>query len=110
MKCQKELENYEGFYHLLGMEGSVENSKLQYIIRDFDMDAYEVRKQVFETICSDLREIYGYESVTLQMKDQYFNMREKVEPVKYIVDIAEQAMKDVGVTPLVVPIRGGYRW
>jgi len=100
-------ENYEGFYHLLGMEGSVENSKLQYIIRDFEMDAYNTRKDKFEIICSDLRAKYGEESVTLQMKDQYFNMREKVEPVKYIVDIAEQAMKDVGVTPMVVPIRGG---
>jgi tripeptide aminopeptidase len=100
-------ENYEGFYHLLGMEGSVENSKLQYIIRDFNMDAYNTRKDKFETICSDLCSKYGEESVSLQMKDQYFNMREKVVPVKYIVDIAEQAMKDVGVTPMVVPIRGG---
>jgi tripeptide aminopeptidase len=100
-------ENYEGFYHLLGMEGSVENSKLQYIIRDFDMDAYNERKNKFESICSDIRSKYGDESISLQMKDQYFNMREKVEPVKYIVDIAEQAMKDVGVIPMVVPIRGG---
>jgi len=100
-------ENYEGFYHLLGMEGSVENSKLQYIIRDFDMDAYNIRKEKFETICKELQTKHGEESVALQMKDQYFNMREKVEPVKYIVDIAEQAMKDVGVTPMVIPIRGG---
>ena len=103
----EKTENYEGFYHLLGIEGSVENSKLQYIIRDFDMDAYNARKNKFETICKDLRAKYGEENVTLQMKDQYFNMREKIEPVKYIVDIAEQAMKDVGVTPKVVPIRGG---
>jgi len=103
----EKTENYEGFYHLLGMEGSVENSKLQYIIRDFDMTAYNVRKQKFETICKDLGHRYGKENVTLQMKDQYFNMREKVEPVKYIVDIAEQAMKDVGVEPMVIPIRGG---
>jgi len=103
----EKTENYEGFYHLLGMEGSVENSKLQYIIRDFDMEVYNTRKDKFESICSDLRTKYGEESVSLQMKDQYFNMREKVEPVKYIVDIAEQAMKDVGVTPMVVPIRGG---
>ena len=100
-------ENYEGFYHLLGMEGSVENSKLQYIIRDFDMDAYNIRKEKFETICKALQAKHGEGSVALQMKDQYFNMREKVEPVKYIVDIAEQAMKDVGVTPMVIPIRGG---
>jgi len=103
----EKTENYEGFYHLLGIEGSVENSKLQYIIRDFDMDAYNARKNKFEIICKDLRAKYGEENVTLQMKDQYFNMREKIEPVKYIVDIAEQAMKDVGVTPKVVPIRGG---
>ena len=100
-------ENYEGFYHLLGMEGSVENSKLQYIIRDFDMDAYNGRKDIFESLCSDIRSKYGEESVSLQMKDQYFNMREKIEPVKFIVDIAEQAMKDVSVTPMIVPIRGG---
>ena len=103
----EKTENYEGFYHLLGMEGSVENSKLQYIIRDFDMDAYNGRKDIFESLCSDIRSKYGEESVSLQMKDQYFNMREKVEPVKYIVDIAEQAMKDVSVTPMIVPIRGG---
>lgn len=103
----EKTENYEGFYHLLGMEGSVENSKLQYIIRDFDMEAYNGRKNKFEAICSDLCAKYGEDSVSIQMKDQYFNMREKVEPVKYIVDIAEQAMKDVGVTPIVVPIRGG---
>lgn len=103
----EKTENYEGFYHLLGMEGSVENSKLQYIIRDFDMDAYIERKNKFESLCADIQSKYGEESVSLQMKDQYFNMREKVEPVKYIVDIAEQAMKDVGVTPMVVPIRGG---
>lgn len=103
----EKTENYEGFYHLLGMEGSVENSKLQYIIRDFDMEAYNGRKNKFEAICSDLCAKYGEDSVSIQMKDQYFNMREKVEPVKYIVDIAEQAMKDVGVTPMVVPIRGG---
>lgn len=103
----EKTENYEGFYHLLAMEGSVENSKLKYIIRDFDITAYEARKQKFEGICKELQEKYGEENVTLEMKDQYFNMREKVEPVKYIVDIAEQAMKDVGVTPMVIPIRGG---
>ena len=100
-------ENYEGFYHLLGIEGSVENSKLKYIIRDFDITAYEARKHKFETICKELQLQYGEENVILEMKDQYFNMREKIEPVKYIVDIAEQSMKDVGVTPMVVPIRGG---
>ncbi|MRT94035.1 peptidase T [Ancylomarina sp. 16SWW S1-10-2] len=100
-------ENYEGFYHLIGMEGSVENSKLQYIIRDFDMDAYKERKNKFESLYADIRSKYGEGSISLQMKDQYFNMREKIEPVKYIVDIAEQAMKDVGVTPMIVPIRGG---
>jgi len=103
----EKTENYEGFYHLLGMEGSVENSKLKYIIRDFDMTAYKARKKKFETICKELQLKYGKDNVTLEMKDQYFNMREKVEPVKYIVDIAEQAMKDVGVEPMVIPIRGG---
>ncbi|WP_372641957.1 peptidase T [Ancylomarina sp.] len=103
----EKTEDYEGFYHLLGIEGSVENSKLKYIIRDFDITAYEARKHKFETICKELQLQYGEENVILEMKDQYFNMREKIEPVKFIVDIAEQAMRDVGVTPLVVPIRGG---
>lgn len=100
-------EGYEGFYHLISMEGSVESSNLQYIIRDFDMVAYKERKKFIESLCAEFCEKYGEESVSLQITDQYFNMREKVEPVKHIVDMAEEAMKQVGIEPMVIPIRGG---
>lgn len=103
----EKTESYQGFYHLISMEGSVENSNLQYIVRDFDMEAYTGRKQFLESLCAEFCEKYGEESVSLEMTDQYFNMREKVEPVKYIVDIAEEAMKQVGVEPMIIPIRGG---
>lgn len=103
----EKTENYQGFYHLISMSGSVENSNLQYIIRDFDMEAYQGRKQFIEELCAEFCEKYGEDSVSLEMTDQYFNMREKVEPVKYIVDIAEEAMKQVGVEPMIIPIRGG---
>ena len=103
----EKTENYQGFYHLISMGGSVENSNLQYIIRDFDMESYNGRKQFIEALCTEFCEKYGEDSVSLEMTDQYFNMREKVEPVKYIVDIAEEAMKQVGVEPMIIPIRGG---
>ncbi len=103
----EKTENYQGFYHLISMGGSVENSNLQYIIRDFDMSAYQGRKQFIEGLCAEFCKKYGEDSVSLEMTDQYFNMREKVEPVKYIVDIAEEAMKQVGVEPMIIPIRGG---
>lgn len=103
----EKTEGYEGFNHLIAMEGGVESSTLQYIIRDFDMQKYEERKQLFENICKEYQQKYGEENVILEMVNQYYNMREKVEPVKYIVDIAEQAMKEVDVEPMVIPIRGG---
>ncbi len=99
-------EGYEGFYHLVGMEGSVEKTELTYIIRDFDRDRFERRKKELEHLARKINnEFPGCASI--EIKDQYFNMREKVEPVSYIVDIAEQAMKNAGLTPKVVPIRGG---
>ncbi len=99
-------EGYEGFYHLVGMEGTVEKTELTYIIRDFDRDRFERRKKEFEHLTRKInKEFPGCAS--LEIKDQYFNMREKVEPVSYIVEIAEQAMKNAGLTPKVVPIRGG---
>jgi tripeptide aminopeptidase len=103
----EKTEGYEGFYHLIAMEGGVEQSTLQYIIRDFDRDNYEKRKVLFEDICKDLAKKYGDDNVQLEMKNQYYNMREMVEPVKYIVDIAEEAMKSLDVIPKVIPIRGG---
>lgn len=99
-------EGYEGFYHLVGMEGSVEKTELTYIIRDFDRDRFERRKKELEHLCRKINnEFPGCASI--EIKDQYFNMREKVEPVSYIVDIAEKGMKESGLTPKVVPIRGG---
>ena len=103
----EKTEAYEGFNHLIAMEGGVESSTLQYIIRDFDMQKYEERKQLFENLYKEYQQKYGEENVILEMLNQYYNMREKVEPVKYIVDIAEQAMKEVDVEPMVIPIRGG---
>lgn len=103
----EKTEGYEGFNHLIAMEGGVESSTLQYIIRDFDMQKYEKRKQLFEDLCKEYQQKYGEENVILEMVNQYYNMREKVEPVKYILDIAEQAMKEVDVEPMVIPIRGG---
>lgn len=103
----EKTEGYQGFYHLIAMNGGVESSSLQYIIRDFDMTNYEARKKFIEDLCAEYNQILGEGTVTLEMTNQYYNMREKVEPVKYIVDIAEEAMKEVGVTPMVIPIRGG---
>lgn len=99
-------EGYEGFYHLVGMEGSVEKTELTYIIRDFDRDRFERRKKELQHLCRKINnEFPGCASI--EISDQYFNMREKVEPVSHIIEIAEQAMKNAGVTPRVVPIRGG---
>lgn len=99
-------EGYEGFYHLVGMQGTVEKTVLTYIIRDFDRDRFERRKKEFEHLVRKINREFP-DCASLEINDQYYNMREKVEPVSYIVDIAEQAMKNAGLTPKVVPIRGG---
>lgn len=100
-------EGYEGFYHLIGFNGEVEETKLQYIIRDFDMTKFKERKNTMASVVSELNKKYGEGTVILEMKDQYYNMKEKVEPVKHIVETAFKAMEEVGVTPKVTPIRGG---
>jgi tripeptide aminopeptidase len=100
-------EGYEGFYHLMSINGNVEKTELQYIIRDFDRDRFERRKKEEEHIVRKINKEFGEGTASVELKDQYYNMREKIEPVKYIVDIAEQAMKDVGVEPIIRPIRGG---
>jgi len=100
-------EGYEGFYHLLSFSGDVEQSKLYYIIRDFNREVFENRKQNLTAIIQELNSKYGENTILLEMNDQYYNMREKIEPVKEIVDIAYQAMENVGITPIVQPIRGG---
>lgn len=99
-------EGYEGFYHLVSIEGTVEKTTLTYIIRDHDRDRFERRKKEFEHLTRKIN--HEFPGVAhLEIKDQYYNMREKIEPVSHIIDIALQAMKDAGVTPHVVPIRGG---
>ena len=99
-------EGYEGFYHLVGIEGTVEKTTLTYIIRDHDRDRFERRKKELEHLTRKVNnEFPGVAS--LEISDQYYNMREKIEPVKHIIDIAIEAMKQADVEPKVVPIRGG---
>ncbi|SNR16075.1 peptidase T [Tenacibaculum jejuense] len=98
---------YEGFFHLHSIEGKVEQTILRYIIRDHDMDLFQKRKETMKSIVKKINEEIGSNAIQVEIKDQYFNMREKVEPVMYIVDIAEEVMKDLGITPLIKPIRGG---
>ncbi len=100
-------EGYEGFFHLHTMKGEVENTELYYIIRDHDMKIFQERKAVFQKVADDLNKKLGEDLIAVEIKDQYFNMRKKVEPVMHIVDIAEQAMKDLGIKPLIKAIRGG---
>jgi len=100
-------EGYEGFFHLTNMEGTVEKSSLSYIIRDHDRDRFERRKKEFAHLVNKINAEFGDSTATLEMRDQYYNMREKIEPVMHIIDLAFNAMNDVGVTPKVKPIRGG---
>ncbi|MHB9142723.1 MAG: peptidase T [Paludibacter sp.] len=100
-------QDYEGFYHLTNMEGTVEKSTLSYIIRDHDSDRFDRRKKEFEHLVNKINAEFGPETAVLEMRDQYYNMREKIEPVMHIIDEAFEAMKQVGVTPNVKPIRGG---
>jgi tripeptide aminopeptidase len=98
---------YEGFYHLIKFEGTVEKSMLQYIIRDHDRFKFDKKKEFIQHLCDFMNKKYPAGSFTLELKDQYFNMREMVEPVYHIVDTAFKAMELCGVIPRVVPIRGG---
>jgi len=100
-------EKYEGFYHLVSINGSVEKTELEYIIRDFKKDRFEDRKKEIEHIARKVNNEFGEGTVDVEINDQYYNMREKMEPVKHVVDIAEKAMKEAGVTPIIKPIRGG---
>ena len=100
-------EGYEGFYHLIGMEGEVENTVLSYIVRDHDREKFEARKQALLNYAAQLNEKYGKGTVTVELKDQYYNMRQQVEPLMHIIDIAFAAMQEAGVTPKVKAIRGG---
>jgi len=100
-------DGYEGFYHLISFNGDVEETNLYYIIRDFHKESFVARKEKIQAIASEFQEKYGKDRIILEINDQYFNMKEKIEPVKEIVDIAYQAMKNLDIEPIIQPIRGG---
>lgn len=100
-------EGYEGFYHLDGMSGGVEEAKMEYIIRDHDRAKFEEKKRFFAEAAAFLNRKYGEGTVVCEIRDSYYNMKEKIEPCMYLIDNAEEAMRACGVEPIVVPIRGG---
>lgn len=106
-ECPEQTEGYEGFYHLIGVNGTVEQTTVSYIIRDHDRAKFENRKVEVERLVRKINSEFGEGTATLEMKDQYYNMREKIEPVMHIIDTAFAAMKAAGVEPKVKAIRGG---
>jgi len=100
-------EGYQGFYHLLGIESNVEQAKLSYIIRDHDRERFEDRKRFVQKCAEQMNETYGERTVTAEVKDQYYNMKEKIDPQMHVIDLVLHAMQDCGVAPKVKPIRGG---
>jgi tripeptide aminopeptidase len=107
----QETKGYEGFFHVTQLSGSIEETKLELIIRDHSAKKFKKRKEIIEKITKKINKKFakqfGEDIVIAEIKDQYYNMKEKVTPVKYIVDLAETAMKDLGIKPLIKPIRGG---
>lgn len=107
----EETSGYDGFFHVHHLDGSIEESVVELIIRDFDPKSFEKRKRKVQKLADKINAKYakqfGEDIVSVEITDQYYNMREKVEPMKYIVDLAEMAMKDLGIKPLIKPIRGG---
>ena len=99
-------EGYQGFYHLLGIESHVEQAKMSYIIRDHDRDIFEDRKHFIQQCVDQMNEKYGEGTVTCEVKDQYYNMKEKIDPQMHVIDLVLHAMQDCGVAPKVKPIRG----
>lgn len=100
-------EGYQGFYHLLGIESHTEGARLSYLIRDHDREKFEDRKQFIERIAQEMNQKYGEGTVRVELKDQYYNMKEKIDPNMHVIDIVLKAMQLAGVTPKVEPIRGG---
>ncbi len=100
-------EGYEGFHHLIGMEGRCEEARLSYIIRDHDRERFEEKKRVFLEVTERMNRRYGEGTVECTLRDSYYNMREKIDPNLFIIERATSAMEALGVTPIVVPIRGG---
>lgn len=103
----EKTKGYEGFYMLTYIGGEVDEAKLSYILRDFDLDGLNQRKAKIEEITKTLQQKYGEDRIIVEIKDSYYNMKEKIEPVMYIIDLAKKAMKDADVEPKIVPIRGG---
>ena len=103
----EKTKGYEGFYMLTSISGEVDESKLSYILRDFDLDGLNQRKAKIEEITKTLQQKYGEDRIIVDIKDSYYNMKEKIEPVMYIIDLAKKAMKDADIEPKIVPIRGG---
>ena len=100
-------EGYQGFYHLLGIQSNVEFAKMNYIIRDHDRDKFEDRKRFMQKCADQMNAQYGEGTVALEIKDQYYNMKEKIDPQMHVIDVVLHAMQDCGVAPKVKPIRGG---
>lgn len=100
-------EGYEGFYHLVSIESGIEHAKLSYIIRDHDREKFEDRKNFIKSCVKNMNEKYGEGTVTAEVNDQYYNMKEKIDPNMHVIDIVLKAMQDCGVPPKVEPIRGG---
>ena len=103
----EKTEGYEGFFHLHDMNGNVEKTVLEYIVRDHDLELFEERKKLMQKIAADFNKKHNQEIIKVEIKNQYFNMKEKITPVMHIVDIAEEVMTDLGITPLIKAIRGG---
>jgi tripeptide aminopeptidase len=100
-------EGYQGFYHLLSIQSNVENATMSYIIRDHDRDRFEDRKHLIEATAAAMNEKFGEGTVEVALKDQYYNMKEKIDPQMHVIDLVLHAMQDCGVAPKVKPIRGG---
>ena len=98
---------YQGFYHLLSIESRCEEARLSYIIRDHDRDRFNDRKQFMEECAAKMNETYGEGTVTIDIKDQYYNMKEKIDPNMHVIDLVLHAMQSCDVPPRVEPIRGG---
>ena len=107
METPERTEDRQGFFHLHSIKGEVDSTKLQYIIRDHDRSQFEARKEMIQKLANDLNDQYEKEIISVELEDQYYNMREKIEPVMHIVDTAEEAMEMAGIKAMIKPIRGG---
>jgi tripeptide aminopeptidase len=107
LETPEHTSDREGFFHLYSIDGGVDSTKLEYIIRDHDKGHFEARKEMMVKLANELNAQLAKNVVTVDIKDQYYNMREKVEPLMHIVDIAEEAMTELGIEPIIKPIRGG---